>query len=45
LDTYGWILVEKGKVAEGLEYLERAAAAAPDNKEILDHVKEAQKRK
>ena len=45
LDTYGWILVEKGKVVEGLEYLQRAAAAAPENKEILDHVKEAQKRK
>lgn len=45
LDTYGWILVEKGNVAEGLEYLQRAANAAPDNKEILDHVKEAQKRK
>jgi Tfp pilus assembly protein PilF len=44
LDTYGWILVEKGKVAEGVEYLQRAADAAPDNKDILNHVKEAQQR-
>lgn len=44
LDTYGWILVENGKVAEGLEFLERAAAAAPDDKEIQGHVKEAESR-
>ena len=44
LDTYGWILVEKGKVTEGMEYLQRAADTAPDNKDILNHVKEAQQR-
>lgn len=37
LDTYGWILVEEGKVSEGLEILEKAKQLAPTNKEIGDH--------
>jgi predicted Zn-dependent protease len=36
-DTYGWILVEKGKVAEGLVILARAVARAPDAPDIVYH--------
>ena len=36
-DTYGWILIEKGKVADGLAVLARAAAKAPDNPDIRYH--------
>ena len=36
-DTYGWILTEKGKVAEGLEALAKAAKQAPDNPDIRYH--------
>jgi Tfp pilus assembly protein PilF len=28
LDTYGWILVNEGSVAEGIELLQKAVAAA-----------------
>lgn len=44
LDTYGWILVEHGKVAEGIEYLERAAVADKGNGEIQQHLQEAKSR-
>lgn len=44
LDTYGWILVETGNVKEGISVLERAAAIAENNKEILTHLKEAKAR-
>ncbi len=36
-DTYGWILTEKGNVADGLAVLARAAAEAPDNPDIRYH--------
>jgi Tfp pilus assembly protein PilF len=36
-DTYGWILVEKGKVADGLAVLSRAAGQAPENPDIRFH--------
>lgn len=36
-DTMGWILVEQGNIARGLEVLKKAAAAAPKNPEIGYH--------
>ena len=44
LDTYGWILVESGKVSEGISYLERAANLAEGNTEIQQHLDEARAR-
>jgi Tfp pilus assembly protein PilF len=38
VDTYGWILVQTGKVADGTAVLERALAGAPDNADIQYHV-------
>jgi putative PEP-CTERM system TPR-repeat lipoprotein len=40
-DTYGWILLEKGRAAEALPVLTKAAAAQPDNAEIQAHLKRA----
>ncbi len=37
-DTYGWILVQTGKIAEGTAVLERALAGAPNNADIQYHV-------
>ncbi len=37
VDTYGWILTEKGKVAAGLQALEKAARLAPNNPDIRYH--------
>ncbi len=36
-DTYGWMLVQYGRLKLGLSLLERAAKAAPDNPEISYH--------
>ncbi|MDX5360895.1 MAG: PEP-CTERM system TPR-repeat protein PrsT [Alphaproteobacteria bacterium] len=36
-DTYGWLLLQRDKVKEGLNILEVAAKAAPDNVEIQAH--------
>ncbi len=36
-DTYGWMLVQYGRLKLGLSLLERAAQAAPDNPEIGYH--------
>lgn len=36
-DTYGWILVESGKTADGLELLKKAAAQSPKHPEIRYH--------
>jgi tetratricopeptide (TPR) repeat protein len=44
LDTYGWILVETGKVKEGIAVLQTAASISPDNTEIKTHLEDAQKR-
>jgi tetratricopeptide (TPR) repeat protein len=44
LDTYGWILVSKGKVAEGLPLLAKAAELAPDNPDIRRHHAEAREK-
>jgi len=41
LDTYGWILLEKGRVAEALPLLTKAAEAAPQNAEIKKHLERA----
>jgi tetratricopeptide (TPR) repeat protein len=42
LDTYGWILLEKGRVTEALPLLTKAAERAPDNAEIRKHLERAQ---
>lgn len=36
-DTYGWILVESGNIADGLPVLEQAARASPNAAEIQYH--------
>jgi putative PEP-CTERM system TPR-repeat lipoprotein len=37
-DTLGWILVEHGATSRGLDLLQKAAAASPDNSEIQYHL-------
>ena len=37
-DTLGWILVEAGEVARGLEFARKAAARAPSNPQIRYHL-------
>jgi len=41
LDTYGWILAERGDLTLGIEMLSRAASLAGDNADIKNHLKEA----
>ena len=36
-DTFGWLLVQNGKVGQGLELLERALEIDPSNKDIQEH--------
>jgi len=38
VDTYGWMLVNKGRVDEGVRLLSRASDLAPDNAEIRYHL-------
>ena len=38
LDTLGWILVEQGKLDRALPLLKQAAALAPANADIRNHL-------
>lgn len=38
IDTLGWILVQRGKAARGLELLKKASAMAPQESEIRYHL-------
>jgi putative PEP-CTERM system TPR-repeat lipoprotein len=38
LDTVGWILANSGQAAQGLQYLRKANAAAPDSADIQWHM-------
>lgn len=44
LDTYGWILAERGDLALGIEILTQAAALGGDNPDIKSHLKDAKAR-
>ena len=37
MDTYGWVLLAQGKREQGLDLLQKAASAAPDNPDIAYH--------
>ena len=41
-DTLGWMLVEQGETKKGLELLEKASAAAPQQRDIALHLAKAQ---
>jgi len=41
LNAYGWILVSKGKVAEGLPLIARAVEPAPGNQDVRRYRPEA----
>lgn len=43
-DTYGWIMLGRGEAEEALPYLEKAAAALPDQPLVLYHLGAAQAR-
>lgn len=38
LDTYGWVLVQSGKLKTGITYLQKAHTAKPGNPEIAFHL-------
>jgi len=40
-DTYGWLLVGKGKLTQGINVLEKAVGHAPNNLEIQGHLDQA----
>jgi len=42
LDSYGWVLVKKGRVEEGLVHLKKANQIDPSIQEIANHLKEAE---
>jgi putative PEP-CTERM system TPR-repeat lipoprotein len=37
-DSFGWVLVERGKISEGVEVLQTAATKAPDNGDVRYHL-------
>lgn len=43
LDTYGWVLIKNQKYKQAIDVLSRAAAIAPDNKMIQEHLAAAEK--
>jgi putative PEP-CTERM system TPR-repeat lipoprotein len=43
-DTYGWILLEKGRVGEALPLLTKAAQALPGDAEVQEHLNTARAR-
>lgn len=44
LDSLGWILYKQGKYKEALTYQKRAAKKAPDEEEIVSHLKAIMKK-
>lgn len=42
MDTYGWFLLKNGQAAKAAEVLREAVKLAPDNAEIVGHLKEAE---
>lgn len=38
LDTYGWILYKSGRYTDAKEYISKALNAAPNDKELLEHM-------
>ena len=41
-DTYGWVLLKNGQTSAALDILRKAAALAPENEEIQQHLREAE---
>lgn len=44
IDSMGWVLYQQGKFDEAVGYLKSAAQKAPDEKEIIDHLKAVMKK-